>query len=73
MPERLHVLTDYTYSPRPCLPELSARISVGEASAFERAVAANEPFGLTVGGHAGAAAMSDVFVPTVGSLQHHKI
>ncbi len=72
VPERLHLVTDYIYSPRPCLPELAARISVGEASAFERAVAANEPFGLTIGAQAGSATMSDLFVPIVGSLQARK-
>jgi hypothetical protein len=69
VPARLHIVTDYPYSPRPCLPELAARISVGEASAFERAVAANEPFGLTV------PAMADLFVysSTIGPLQSHKL
>jgi hypothetical protein len=71
--ERLHLVTDYTYSPRSCLPELAARISVGEASAFERVVAANEPFGLTVGAQTGLVTMADVFVPTVGPLQQHKV
>ena len=73
MPERLHLVIDYTYSPRPCLPELAARISVGEASAFERAVAANEPFGMTVGAQAGSATLSDLFLPEAASLQPHKI
>jgi hypothetical protein len=44
VPERLHIAVDYMYSPRVCLPELAVRISVGEASAFARAIAASEPF-----------------------------
>jgi hypothetical protein len=73
VPERLHIVTDYTYAPRPCLPELAARISAGEASAFAQAVAANEPFGLTIGAQADSPSMADLFVPKVGSLQQHKI
>jgi hypothetical protein len=71
--ERLHLATDYAYSPRPCLPQLAARISVGETSAFQRAVAANQPFGLTIGAQLSSPAVGDLFVPSAGTHQPHKI
>jgi hypothetical protein len=73
VPERLHLLTDYAYNPRPCLPQLAARISVGEASASKRAVAANEPFGLTIGVQRGLGAVADLFIPRVEPLQPQKV
>ena len=73
VPERLHIVTDYAYNPRPCLPELAQRISAGEASAFERAVAANEPFGLVIGELPGLPKLSDLFVPLDGPPQQRKV
>jgi hypothetical protein len=73
VPERLHIVTDYAYNPRPCLPELARRISIGEASAFERAVAANEPFGLVIGELPGLPKLSDLFVPLDGPPQQRKV
>jgi hypothetical protein len=49
------------------------RISVGEVSTFEQAVAANEPFGLTVGVEAGSAALADLFLPILGPHPPHKV
>jgi hypothetical protein len=73
VPERLHMVSHFAYIPRMCLPELAARLSAGEASAFARAVAANEPFGLTVAVPTGSSSAitdltSDLFVPTAGPL-----
>ncbi len=78
VPERLHVVVDYTYSPRVCLPELAARLSAGEASAFAQAVAASEQFGLTAhlrAKDAGTATgiLSDLFIPRPLSLEQPKL
>jgi serine/threonine protein kinase len=81
VPERLHLTLDYTYTPRLCLPELAARLLVGEVAAFERAVAASEPFGLTAAMMPVLAAnvssstnlISDLFIPSPGSGLRRKV
>jgi len=78
VPERLHMTLHFAYIPRMCLPELGARLSAGEASPFARAVAANEPFGLTVAVPTGSPSTStdltsDLFVPTAGPLPEHQV
>jgi hypothetical protein len=74
MSERLHIIElPFTHTARLCLPELVARLSAGEASAFAQAVAVNEPFGLTVAVATGSSTMTDLFVPTAGPLPQHKV
>jgi hypothetical protein len=63
--ERLHIVTDFEVEPLPCLPELAARLALGEAEGLARAVAAGEPIGVVL--RAASSHLTDLYVPVGGA------